>query len=115
MLPLHHIFLSTLVQVGEFEAKLFTGEVSVMQVISHPCIVRLLGVCTRELPSLLVMEYIHAKGESIEVPAGARWEEFEGHDSGVHSAASCECNGILGINGYCSQVCVYKWYITYSN
>ena len=57
-LPLHRIFLSTLVQVGEFEAKLFTGEVSVMQVISHPCIVQLLGVCTRELPFLLVMEYM---------------------------------------------------------
>ena len=65
------LFLSTLVQVGEFEAKLFTGEVSVMQVISHPCIVQLLGVCTRELPFLLVMEYM-PKGNLLMYLRGVR-------------------------------------------
>jgi len=51
--------------VGERETKLFVREVSVMQVVSHPCIVQLLGVCTRELPFLIVMEYM-PKGNLVE-------------------------------------------------
>ena len=29
-----------------------------MKLIRHPCIVQLLGVCTRELPFLIVMEHV---------------------------------------------------------
>ena len=58
-------YFYTLAQAGERETKLFIREVYVMKVVSHPCIVQLLGVCTRELPFLIVMEYM-PKGNLVE-------------------------------------------------
>ena len=63
-------------QAGETEAMGFLDVVSVMQVVIHPCIVQLLGVCTRELPFLIVMEYM-PKGNLWDYlcePDGKGWE-----------------------------------------
>ena len=73
---MHPIILSTLVQAGETEAMGFLDVVSVMQVISHPCIVQLLGVCTRELPFLIAMEYM-PNGNLVEYLQGPCGEDLK--------------------------------------
>jgi len=58
------------------EAKEFLKEASVMKKVRHPCLVQLLGVCTRELPFFIVTEYM-PKGNLLDYLRGPDGKDLE--------------------------------------
>ena len=58
------------------EAKEFLKEASVMKKVRHPCLVQLLGVCTRELPFFIVTEYM-PKGNLLDYLRGPDGKDLD--------------------------------------
>ena len=58
------------------DAKEFLKEASVMKKVRHPCLVQLLGVCTRELPFFIVTEYM-PKGNLLDYLRGPDGKDLE--------------------------------------
>ena len=71
-----HTHAHTHAQEETMEAKEFLKEASVMKKVRHPCLVQLLGVCTRELPFFIVTEYM-PKGNLLDYLRGPDGKDLE--------------------------------------
>ena len=54
----------------------FLREMDIMKQINHPNIVNLLGVCTQELPLLIIIEFMH-KGNLLDYLRGSEGKNIE--------------------------------------
>ena len=58
------------------ESEEFLREAAIMKTVCHPNLVQLVGVCTRELPFLIVMEYM-VKGNLVDYLRGSEGKDIQ--------------------------------------